>query len=345
MDIPINVCGVTADVIGLLNPAAGNDCANSGGATASGGSSTGTNASGGSSAGGSSSHSPGIGSGNTVQLPVNVPINACGLSVNVIGAHDGAKGNECSNGGGSGTGNGGGSSATGSSSDSPGIASGNTVQVPINVPVNLCGDTVNVIGLHNSAKDNECSNSGGNGGGSSATGSSSDSPGILSGNTVQLPIDVPVNACGDTVNVIGLLDSAKDNSCSNGGPVVTPPPPPPTSSTPGTPGTPSTTPGGPGSSSPGSSQGGSTSPGSGNGDGGGAGFHRHARRRGLMLAPIGAAMVGGGARSSAKSKPQGLAQPDGAGPTRAKSQGPAASRERTSSNRLQRLPGAASAPR
>ncbi|MFE7517006.1 chaplin family protein, partial [Streptomyces sp. NPDC057540] len=30
---------------------------------------------------------------------------------------------------------------------SPGVASGNVVQVPVHVPVNLCGNTVNVIGL------------------------------------------------------------------------------------------------------------------------------------------------------------------------------------------------------
>ncbi|MFF4348689.1 chaplin [Streptomyces sp. NPDC001530] len=50
---------------------------------------------------------------------------------------------------------------------------------------------------------------------SGATGSASQSPGVLSGNVVQVPIHVPVNACGNTVNVIGLLNPAFGNTCAN----------------------------------------------------------------------------------------------------------------------------------
>ena len=48
-----------------------------------------------------------------------------------------------------------------------------------------------------------------------AHGSAQDSPGIVSGNNVQIPIHIPVNACGDTISVIGLLDQAFDNHCTN----------------------------------------------------------------------------------------------------------------------------------
>ncbi|MER5968235.1 MULTISPECIES: chaplin [unclassified Streptomyces] len=41
------------------------------------------------------------------------------------------------------------------------------------------------------------------------------SPGIGSGNLVQAPIHVPVNACGDTVSVIGVANPALGNSCVN----------------------------------------------------------------------------------------------------------------------------------
>ncbi|MEU0401450.1 chaplin [Streptomyces sp. NPDC006197] len=47
---------------------------------------------------------------------------------------------------------------------SPGVASGNAVQVPVHVPINLCGNTVNVIGLLNPAFGNTCINVDGNGG-------------------------------------------------------------------------------------------------------------------------------------------------------------------------------------
>lgn len=49
----------------------------------------------------------------------------------------------------------------------------------------------------------------------SANGSAQDSPGIVSGNTIQVPVHVPVNACGLTVSVIGVLNQAFGNTCGN----------------------------------------------------------------------------------------------------------------------------------
>jgi hypothetical protein len=48
-----------------------------------------------------------------------------------------------------------------------------------------------------------------------AHGSAQDSPGIVSGNNVQVPVHIPVNACGISVSVIGILDQAFDNHCTN----------------------------------------------------------------------------------------------------------------------------------
>ncbi|KOU31620.1 chaplin [Streptomyces sp. WM6372] len=50
------------------------------------------------------------------------------------------------------------SAAQGLAAGSPGVASGNLVQVPVNVPVNVCGLTVNVIGALNPAFGNTCIN-------------------------------------------------------------------------------------------------------------------------------------------------------------------------------------------
>ncbi|GAB3178766.1 hypothetical protein GCM10027162_30280 [Streptomyces incanus] len=50
-----------------------------------------------------------------------------------------------------------------------------------------------------------------------AEGVAAGSPGAISGNTVQLPVHIPVNACGNTVNVVGLLDPAAGNTCVNEG--------------------------------------------------------------------------------------------------------------------------------
>ena len=148
-------------------------------------------------------------------------------------------------------------SAVGSAADSPGVGSGNAVQVPVSVPVNVCGNTVNVIGLLNPAMGNNCKNvshhsdagsvgsgsssstgsgpgangghdsgsgstgghetggSGPTGGGSTATGGSHGSPGVGSGNTGQIPVSLPVNACGDSVDIIGALNPAFGDHCAN----------------------------------------------------------------------------------------------------------------------------------
>ncbi|MFJ6212420.1 chaplin [Streptomyces sp. NPDC092296] len=53
-----------------------------------------------------------------------------------------------------------GSTAEGAANGSPGVVSGNTIQVPVAVPVNLCGNTVNIlISLVNPAFGNVCINS------------------------------------------------------------------------------------------------------------------------------------------------------------------------------------------
>ncbi|GHI08914.1 chaplin [Streptomyces cellostaticus] len=50
---------------------------------------------------------------------------------------------------------------------------------------------------------------------SGAEGAAVNSPGVLSGNVVQAPVHVPVNICGNTVSVIGLLNPAFGNTCVN----------------------------------------------------------------------------------------------------------------------------------
>lgn len=43
----------------------------------------------------------------------------------------------------------------------------------------------------------------------------SEDGGTGSGNVVQVPVSVPVNVCGNTVNVIALLNPAAGNTCVN----------------------------------------------------------------------------------------------------------------------------------
>ncbi|MFF9814770.1 chaplin [Streptomyces sp. NPDC014006] len=132
------------------------------------------------------------------------------------------------------------SAADGSAAGSPGLISGNTLQLPVQVPVNLCGNTVSVAGVLNPAAGNRCANTSGGGapapgaggsahtrsgapgpggsgnsGGVRADGVTSDSPGVLSGNGIQLPVHLPVNVSGNSVNVVGIGNQATGNTSVN----------------------------------------------------------------------------------------------------------------------------------
>ncbi|BDH03729.1 MULTISPECIES: chaplin ChpD [Streptomyces] len=48
-----------------------------------------------------------------------------------------------------------------------------------------------------------------------AEGAAVGSPGVLSGNVIQVPIHIPVNVCGNSIDVIGLLNPAFGNACVN----------------------------------------------------------------------------------------------------------------------------------
>ncbi|MFE0775372.1 chaplin [Streptomyces sp. NPDC058861] len=158
--------------------------------------------------------SPGVGSGNTVQLPVHVPVNVCGNTVNVVGLLNPAFGNSCANVSDGPTGYGSDDDGrTHSHKDEPGTPRG--------------GEQAGGSGGG--------SQSGGssNGGGSTAEGHAQGSPGVLSGNGLQLPVDVPVNVSGNSVNVVGIGNPAFGNTAVNGPskpaqPIETPTPRPQT---------------------------------------------------------------------------------------------------------------------
>jgi hypothetical protein len=50
---------------------------------------------------------------------------------------------------------------------------------------------------------------------SGASGAASHSPGILSGNVTEIPIDIPINVCGNSINVLSLLNPTIGNTCVN----------------------------------------------------------------------------------------------------------------------------------
>jgi LPXTG-motif cell wall-anchored protein len=116
----------------------------------------------------------------------------------------------------------GGATADGAAVGSPGLISGNTIQLPVHIPVNVCGNTVSVVGLLNPAAGNRCANASAgrdrtpSGGGATARAGGKDSPGVVSGNSIQLPVHVPVNVSGNTVNVAGVGNPSVGNTSTNG---------------------------------------------------------------------------------------------------------------------------------
>ncbi|WP_327236191.1 chaplin [Streptomyces sp. NBC_01317] len=48
-----------------------------------------------------------------------------------------------------------------------------------------------------------------------AEGAAIGSPGVLSGNVIQVPIHIPLNLCGNSIDVVGLLNPAFGNVCVN----------------------------------------------------------------------------------------------------------------------------------
>lgn len=149
--------------------------------------------------------------------------------------------------------------AEGDATGSPGVLSGNSVQVPVHVPVNVCGNTISVVGLLNPALGNTCANTSSSGasdisaartgsarparhagasadesaasraagsrsgGGAHAAGATRDSAGVLAGNGLRLPLDLPLNLSGNSVNAVGIGNASSGNTAVNGG---TPPAPP-----------------------------------------------------------------------------------------------------------------------
>ncbi|MER6619562.1 chaplin [Streptomyces sp. NPDC000931] len=124
--------------------------------------------------------------------------------------------------------------AVGSAEESPDVLSKDTARAPVHAPVNLCGNTANLVGVGNDAYDNTCvngsrvaghgpsgaerSDSGAAHGDSEAAhavGGMKGLPDVASRNDVQVPVDAPVNLCGNTVSLVGVGNDAYDNTCVN----------------------------------------------------------------------------------------------------------------------------------
>ncbi|MFF4245080.1 chaplin family protein [Streptomyces sp. NPDC001822] len=169
-------------------------------------------------AAGAATNSPGVLSGNSIQVPVDVPVNVCGNSVDVGGLLNPTFGNDCGNG----------------SSDS-GQARGHSRGSSHHEDGGSGHGPDSRASGHQDTRHGQEGTGRHRASGTSAQAETTGSPGILSGNQVQAPVEIPVNLCGNSVTVGGLLNPVFGNDCENIAEDVPPPAVPETPETPGTP--------------------------------------------------------------------------------------------------------------
>ncbi|GAA1264788.1 hypothetical protein Psi02_63740 [Planotetraspora silvatica] len=202
---PINACGNAVSLFGNAD------------AGCKGGSTVKNSGSGGAGGNVTSGRSSILG-GNQIVAPITAPINACGNSVAIFGnATAGCKGGASVQS--SGRGGAGGNRTSGRSS----ILGGNQIIAPITAPINVCGNSVAVLGRAFSGCQGGSSVSGGGGhghggyggwkggghggwnggwkghGGSTGRNTTDGRSSIGGGNQVVAPITAPVNVCGNAI--------------------------------------------------------------------------------------------------------------------------------------------------
>lgn len=163
-------------------------------------------------ANGEAGNSPGVLSGNTVQAPLDIPASACGNSVDVVGVLNPAMGNGCaSDAGGDGHHHGGAQHHKADHRQDAGRQQHQSAdqQQPKAPAEQRAADA---------GSDRHGAGGGGHGGGhggASASGAAQNSPGVGSGNNAEAPVDVPVNLCGNSIDVVGLLNPVMGNNCDS----------------------------------------------------------------------------------------------------------------------------------
>ncbi|WP_369215645.1 chaplin, partial [Streptomyces flavofungini] len=180
-------------------------------------------------ANGQAQDSPGFLSGNSVQAPLEVPVNACGNTVDAAAGLNPAFGNKCGN-----VSDGpahhphhGQPSHHGQSphhGESPRQGGGHEAEPESKPgakparhhagPGQHAGPEHHAPASHGPAKEPRSRDEQASGtSGSAAQGASVGSPGVGAGNNAKAPVDVPVNACGNHVGLVSLLSPVFGNGC------------------------------------------------------------------------------------------------------------------------------------
>jgi small secreted domain DUF320 len=146
----------------------------------------------------------GILNGTQLVTGVQVPVNIVGNSVGILGE---------ANSFGTGVNRVEGTRVGQVNGDNNGIANGTQAYLPISVPLNIAGNSVAVAGEANSAaaaandvhsrRAESAHTNGGWWGGNGGGQFNGDNSGILNGTQIYAPISVPINACGNSIALLG----------------------------------------------------------------------------------------------------------------------------------------------
>src|SRR5699024_10124306 len=156
--------------------------------------------------------SDGVASGDQIVVPVDAAIDACGNAVAVGGVSEAecvevveVLEEESAN-----------TPETLAETDGTGgVASGNQIVVPVDAAIDICGNSVAILGsstakcttvinIIHAAPENE------------ADAGTDGSGGVASGNQIVVPVDAAVDICGNAVSVLGLTEAGCMETFSEG---------------------------------------------------------------------------------------------------------------------------------
>ncbi|WP_285666666.1 chaplin family protein [Actinorhabdospora filicis] len=149
----------------------------------------------------------GILNGTQLQLPTQIPVNACGVAVTVLGAANAS----CV--GGSSTAVLAGPQASMHTMGNHGVLNGTQLLAPIQIPINVCGVSVSVLATANAT----CAGSGALAAEGVPSSRTAVNNGAANGNQFAVPVQIPINVCGNAIAIV----SAADATCG-AGPTILP---------------------------------------------------------------------------------------------------------------------------
>ncbi|SDY20355.1 Small secreted domain [Micromonospora pattaloongensis] len=166
----------------------------------------------------------GVGSGTQIVAPVDLSLDVCGTGIGLAG--DGFATGSCGAGGvvsavppivplADGTG------ASMGTGGNDGVLTGTQVYAPVQVPINLCGTALGLLGDAGAVAECESGETADDAGAAAggAAMSTGGNDGVLTGTQVYAPVQAPINVCGTGLGVLddaGAMGTCGDDDADGG---------------------------------------------------------------------------------------------------------------------------------